>query len=687
MAAGLGIKYDRITLDYGYKNLGPLGDYHAFTLNYSRKSKFRARDEVLLERALEKYAGGKYASALSLARAAVAVNPYNFKAQALAQKIQLEMDRLDEMAVTLAYTANTKGHVASEWVGGKAVGGLARRQAKLTQMKGANGKILILDAGDLTFGGTDSLKARFVHSAYARMPYDAVNVGASELAMGTDNWDYRLPFLATQRPLSDIHGGLLTEKTLALKNGAEVMVLGAMDPRLARSDAVGGKELEAVAEAVQRRAGKGRDGRILVLMLHAGLQEAFRIAKLAPSLDVILLSGEAQALGSPMKAGKTLICSPGMGGTHVGDLTLQLNRKGQIRSFRHFLIPLDADVPEDVEMKKFLEPAIIDPNSMAIDEYDEDFRAQIIAYVHAEEPGAGGALFLRDLRTGRNYPVPAPGLLCSRPALGYGKNRLAFAGENGSGAREIFLYQPGRDKLDTLTAMGGQATELRWILHNNALLAGYAKGGKADLYRIDPWSREIRDLTHGRFGDIRGFDVDKKGERLILNAAQGGKSTLWATNPEFTTPLAIAAEKAILGSPRWNPQGDKVAFLVSADSANSGGELRVFDFATKAMLKGTQESRVRGFSWSADGKRIFYSAGAELADLNAFQLDSLSLVKVTSGTAAARNEESPSPKILEAREGLLFEAATADSRKILWMDTETRKERVLVDSAGYNSLR
>ncbi|MEO7424533.1 MAG: hypothetical protein ABI036_05050, partial [Fibrobacteria bacterium] len=201
MAAGLGIKYDRITLDYGYKNLGPLGDYHAFTLNYSRKSKFRARDEVLLERALEKYASGKYASALSLARAAVAANPYNFKAQALAQKIQLEMDRLDEMAVTLAYTANTKGHVASEWVGGKAMGGLARRQAKLTQMKGANGKILILDAGDLTFGGTDSLKARFVHSAYARMPYDAVNVGASELAMGTDNWDYRLPFLATQKPL------------------------------------------------------------------------------------------------------------------------------------------------------------------------------------------------------------------------------------------------------------------------------------------------------------------------------------------------------------------------------------------------------------------------------------------------------------------------------------------------------
>ncbi len=699
-AGGIGIKYDRITLDYGYKSLGPLGDYHAFTLSYSRKSKFRARDEVLLEKALDKYGSGKYASALSLARAAIAANPYNFKAQALAQKIQLEMDRLDGLAVTIAYTANTDGKMSSEWINGQPVGGLPRRKTKLMQMKGAGGKILIVDAGDLTSAGTDSLKVNYVHGAYAQMPYDAVNVGAAELRMGADRWDYRLPFLSTQRPLSDIHGGLLTEKILPIKHGAEVMLLGAMDPRLARSEAVGGKELEAVAEALHRRIGQPKDGRILVLLLHGDLAEACRVAKLVPELDAIILSGEAQALRSPMKAGKTLICSPGRGGTNIGELTLQLTGKGRIRSFRHFLIPLDAGVPEDLELKQFLAPATLDPNAIAMDDYDGDFRAQIIAYVHADEPGKGGDLFLRDLLSGKDYAVPAPGLACSRPALGYGKNRVAFAGEDESGAREIYAYQPGKDKLDTLTRLGGQAGDLRWILHNNALLAIYAQGGKPDLLRIDPWSREVRDLTKGRFGAIRGFDLDKNGERLVLNADDGNRSTLWVTNLDMASAMSIASDRSFIGSPRWNPQGDKVAFLVAGDSSalrdpaaapsvapGPTGELRIFDFASKSLLKGTQQSRVRSFSWSADGKRIFYSAGVNLADVNAFQLDSLTFVKVTPGTASPRDEENPVPKVLDTREGILFEAATDGARKILWLDTRTRAEKILIDSAGYNSLK
>ncbi|HKP96502.1 MAG TPA: PorV/PorQ family protein [Fibrobacteria bacterium] len=698
MAAGLGIKYDRITLDYGYKALGPLGDYHAFTLNYSRKSKFRPRDEVLLEQAMEKYGRGKYAGALSLARAAIAVNPYNFKAQALAQKLQLELDRQDEMAVTLAYTANTDGKLASEWREGRPIGGLPRRKTKLLQMKGAAGKILILDAGDLTSPGSGMEKKKYVYGAYAQMPYDAVNMGKAELELGADQRDLRLPLMGSQIPLSQSHGGLLTEKVLTLRHGAEVLVLGAIDPVSARSEALGGKELERVADAVRRRAGGPKDGRILVLMLHGNLAGAYQLAGQVPDLDVILLSGEAQALGSPMKAGKTLICSPGRGGTHVGELTLLLKRDGRLRSFRHFLLPLDATVPEDAELKKFLEPVMVDPNAFSLNGYDEDYRAQVMAYIRAPEPAAGGKLILKDLRTGGEYPLETPGLLCCRPILAYGKNRVAFEGEDESGAREIYAFEPGVGRLDTLTALGGRGGDMRWILRNNALLAVYEKGGKSDLYRIDPWSREVRNLTKGRFGDIRGFDVDKKGERLVLNADDGFASTLWFTNPEMAAPVSIASDKGFLGSPRWSPDGEKVAFLVAndgedatAEKATGGkapiGELRIFDFPSKALIKGTQLSRARSFSWSADGKRIFYAAGVNLGDVNAFHLDSLIQGKVTAAQASPRDEANPVPKVLGDRDGILFEASVEGSRKIIWMDLRTREEKVLADSAAYNSLK
>ncbi len=703
MATGLGIKYDRITLDYGYQSMGPLGDYHAFTLSYSHKSKFRPRDEIYLERAQAKFRAGDYRKALSLARSAITVNPYNFKAQALAQKAALELDRLDEMAVTIAYTANTDGRLASEWRDGRPMGGLPRRKTKLLELKGAEGRMLIVDAGDLTNPASKLDKEKYVYGAYAQMPYDLVNMGAAELTLGADRWDSRLPFMASQIPLESIHP-VLKEKSLKLKHGAEVLVLGALDPKAVKAEALGGKELEGVAEAVRRRAGPARDNRILVLLMHGSVTGAKQLAAKVPELDVIILSGEALQLGSPMKAGKTLICSPGKGGTHVGELTLQLDKNGQLRSFRHSLVPLDAATPEDPELKKFLEPVTVDPNKVGFDDADDDYRGQVLAYVNAEAPGKGGDVYLRDLRTARDYHLPAPGLLCSRPILGYGKNKVAFEGEDASGAREIYAFEPGLDRLDTLTSLHGHAGELRWILRNNALLAGYEKAGKSELYRIDPWSREVRNLTKGRFGNVAGFDVSRAGDRLALNGEDGKGGTIWVTNAELESPLAVASDRAFLGSPRWNPAGDKLAFLTlsppdsaaASDTAGRGaamgpigpaGELRVFDFAGKVLINATAQSRVRSFAWSADGKRIFYSAGVNLSDVNVFHLDSMTLSKVTPGLSGPRSEDNPVPKMLGDRDGLLFEAATGDSRRILWMDLKTREERVLADSAGNNSLK
>jgi Tol biopolymer transport system component len=270
---------------------------------------------------------------------------------------------------------------------------------------------------------------------------------------------------------------------------------------------------------------------------------------------------------------------------------------------------------------------------------------------------------------------------------------VAFDGEDGSGSREIYAFEPGPARLDTLTDLGGRAGELHWILRNNTLLAVYEKDGQSDLYRIDPWSREVRNLTKGRFGNIRGFDVDKRGDALILNADDGKTATLWVTNTELAAPLSIASGKGFPGSPRWNPQGDKVAFLVAAaDTApvtgdGPVGELRIFDFTSKALIKGTLQSRVRSFSWSADGARIFYAAGVNLGDVNAYRLDSMTLSKVTAASASPRSEGNPFPKMLGTRDGILFEAATEASRKIMWMDAKTGEEKVLVDSAEYNSLR
>jgi hypothetical protein len=466
-----------------------------------------------------------------------------------------------------------------------------------------------------------------------------------------------------------------------------------------------------VSEAVRRAIGPGGKKRISILLLRGSLAAARDVALKAPDLTAIILSGEGQAFGSPMQVGKTLICAPGRLGTHIGQLTLQLDKRGGLRSFRHFLLPLDGSIPEDAEIKKLLAGVTVDPNKISIDDYDEDYKAQVLAYINAPNPApgnppaAGGRLHLRDLRTGKDYSIRAGMLACSRPLLGFGKNKVAFIGADSAGTREVYTADPGLGRLDTLTRMGGRARDIRWILGNNALLALYDKDGSGGLYRLDPWSNDTRDMSRGRFGDVTGFDVAKSGDRVALIGAVGMKEyKLWITDLNLESPLEVAAQPAFLGPPRWSPDGTRLAYLVRGEGGEDGsatGELRVFDFEAKKLVPATLQSRVRQFSWSADGKRIYYVAGVNLLDINEFSLDSLLLRKVTGDAAASggvaapgvgpRSEENPVPKVLGDRDGLLFEAETPGAegarRRILWLDLKTGAEKVLVDSVGVNSLR
>lgn len=700
-AAGTGFKYDRLTIDYGFKSLGILGAYHAVTLNYSRKANFRAADEVYLEKAIAKQRKGKYASALGLARKAVAANPYNFKAQALAKQLQLEIDRLEETAFSLIFTGGTDGVLTSQWRDGRALGGMARRKTKLVELDGMDGKSLIVDAGNLThakaFEGADA----YVYAAYDQMPYDAINVGFEDWAKGPATWGGGLPWMSSQRPLDRVRAGLLADKTLSLKGGTQVLLMGALDPEGLRMQDGGAVPVEAVSEAVRRVAGlagaggsTGKNRRILILLLQGGLQTARKVAASAPELDVIVVAGDDRALGSPMKVGNTLLCSPGRGGTHIGHLTLTLDGKGGgIKSFRHLLIPLNSDIAEDPGIRRLLAPVTLDPNKWSLDDYDEDYRAQVMAYVRADGKGKTSRIVLRDLLSDREYPLPPAAARNTRPILGYGKNKVAFLGQDHpDGPREIYSMELGTQRLDTLTRDSGQALDIRWILGNNALLAAYGKAGSRDLWRIDPWSRERRNLSEGRFGDVTGFDIDKSGERLAVMGGSDGQSTIWVTSPKMEEPQAVAADKSFLGSPRWNPAGDRLAFLAQSGAGGveeaGAGELRVFDFREKKLIPVTLGSRVRDFSWSADGKKLYYVAGVNLLDVNEYSLDSLVVRKVTEASSTPRSEEAPTPKVMDGRDGLLFESTGEDGRRsIRWVDLKTREEKSLADSSAANSLR
>jgi hypothetical protein len=675
ISSGFGFSREALTLDYGFKAMPPLGFHHALTLHYSRKAR-SGGDKTLLLRSQEKYRQGKYAAALRLCRESVSLNPYNYQARAFCQQIERDLQRLSDRALSLLFTANTLGTLAPQWMDGQAAGGLARRQAKLKELKASYPRSAIVDAGALLSPGMRQDHAAYLYAAYAAMPYHAVNAGPEAARFPEMAGKHSLPWVGVA---SEIPG--ITRRR-AVRGGANTVVYGFSEARDGNA--------EAMARELRREMVSWKPKELRVVLLQGRLQTAQELARKIPSLDAIVLSGENGALRQPIQVGRVLIVCPGARGTALGQLTWVLERDGKRRSWTHRLIPLDGKVAEDEDMRRLLKPVVSGFDAGLGDAGMDDYRASVLA-VLASPPGRpdSSELLLADLATGRLYPVPHPGLRASAPVLGYGQNKVAFAGRDSMGKTEFYLAQPGKAGLDTLTRWGGLALKARFALKGRALIATYRRSGTTRLVRIDPWNRSAQELSDSRFGNVHDFSLALSQDRVAFTGGQAGAESLWIAGLDLSSALALSGAAGFVGAPAWSPDGKKVAALERSQPDDAEGNLALFDLEGKGRIPLPIEVRARRVAFSADGKSLLLSAGVNLLDMQELALDSMSLRTLPGPSQAPRGRERPRPKLWNGRDGVLFESAQAappGRRSLRFLDRATGRETAVLEGDRDYSL-
>lgn len=169
------------------------------------------------------------------------------------------------------------------------------------------------------------LKASLIAASYAKMGYDAVNVGPYDLALGVGflkslEKAYRIRFISTN--LVDPKGRFLFQPYLVKNVGhRRVAIFGIADRTTVPSSAsvYAADPAESIKRAVTQIRGKAD---FLVALTEQESAQDRRLAEALPDLNLILRGKSGDLPRDPILIGKTTIFEIGNRGQRVGKITI-----------------------------------------------------------------------------------------------------------------------------------------------------------------------------------------------------------------------------------------------------------------------------------------------------------------------------------------------------------------------------
>ncbi len=245
------------------------------------------------------------------------------------------------------------------------MGGFDRIATVVKSIRAARPDALLLDGGDTWHGSYTVLKTNgqdMVNAMGALKP-DAM-VSHWEFTLGIDRVKeivsgLPFPFLGANIFDAEWDEPAFDPYKIFERGGVKIAVIGQAfpytpiaNPKWMFPGLSFGIREERIVQMVQEVRGKGAE--LVVLLSHNGFDVDRKMAARVEGIDVILSAHTHDALPEPVLVGKTMLIASGSNGKFVTRLDLDV-RDGQIRGFRHKLIPIFSDViAPDAEMTKLV---------------------------------------------------------------------------------------------------------------------------------------------------------------------------------------------------------------------------------------------------------------------------------------------------------------------------------------------
>jgi len=242
------------------------------------------------------------------------------------------------------------------------MGGMDRIATVVKAIRAARPEALLLDGGDTWQGSYTALKTN------GQDCVDVMNLLGVE-AM-TSHWEFTLgidrvteiveslpfPFLGANIYDAEWDEPAYDAYKMFERGGSKIAVIGQAFPYLPIANpkwmfpglSFGIRE-DRMKEVVQKvKEEEGAD--LVVCLSHNGFDVDRKMAAQVPGIDIILTGHTHDALPEPVMVGNTILIASGSNGKFVSRIDLDVG-KGQLKGFRHKLIPIFSDViAPDAEM-------------------------------------------------------------------------------------------------------------------------------------------------------------------------------------------------------------------------------------------------------------------------------------------------------------------------------------------------
>lgn len=228
---------------------------------------------------------------------------------------------------------------------------------------------LLLDAGDVLNGEEGiglATKGKALVEAMNMMKYDAMTLGSGDFFIGLDLLKERIktaqfPMLSANAVLSDT-GELIAQPYVVkdLGQGYRAAIIGLTDSYVQTiTESSHGPVVRALdpTETLQKTMAElsGKADAIIVLS-HLGSQVDRELAQAIPGIAAII-GGKSGEIMPPTQVGssRTVLAQAGSEGKYLGELRLTLDEAGQVTAVQGEEKALEAEIPDDPAMAKFVE--------------------------------------------------------------------------------------------------------------------------------------------------------------------------------------------------------------------------------------------------------------------------------------------------------------------------------------------
>jgi 5'-nucleotidase len=340
--------------------------------------------------------------------------------------------------LTLAFMNDTHTHLYpwKDEKNGREYGGAARWATLINQIRREAGEVLFLHAGDMLVGSDNNYLIGKVPN-WERLPLygyrglleiplfemlglDAACFGNHEFDYGL-YWNYHLfrqasfDLLAANVTLRPVPAGSSYEPPhykpyqLYEKGNFRIGVIGMLTHEFIKTPQIKvGDPAETAAPLVEQLK---KECDIVIVLSHLGVEPDMQLASGVPGIDIIVGGHSHTHLPEPRMVNGTIITQTRCYGEFVGRLDLDY-KDGVLEDYRYQLIPANFSVPEDPEVKAWLDkqlyPITLD-RALSSDGQGEASLGEYIAGVIGEKFPCDGVIiklggFWKELPAGQ---VPA----------------------------------------------------------------------------------------------------------------------------------------------------------------------------------------------------------------------------------------------------------------------------------------